>query len=186
MRSLALLVMLAVAILVGRIAEDNGWSRYLPQNVDDAQAQGITYNVRSYLDEKGVVNSGLIADAINKYSGDLDVTLILAICEVESEWDEGAISNMGAVGLMQVRPYYSNGKSLWYDWLREKKIIKKASDLTKIEPNIRSGCAILRECLKGKTGIATALWKYNGKPQKMLSYLDLVITKQNRILKEIH
>ncbi len=76
--------------------------------------------------------------------------LVLALMEVESRFDRWAVSPAGAVGLMQVMPF----------WPRE---LGVQNQLVKIAPNIRMGCEILRYYLRVEHRNWTlALARYNG------------------------
>ncbi len=81
----------------------------------------------------------------------LNPQLVLAVMEVESNFDKFAISKAGARGLMQVMPF-------WRD-----EIGKEDDNLFDIETNIRYGCAILSIYLeKERKRMAPALARYNG------------------------
>jgi soluble lytic murein transglycosylase-like protein len=76
--------------------------------------------------------------------------LVLALMEVESRFDRWAVSPAGAVGLMQVMPF----------WPRE---LGVSNQLVKIAPNIRMGCEILRYYLRIEHhNWSAALARYNG------------------------
>jgi soluble lytic murein transglycosylase-like protein len=76
--------------------------------------------------------------------------LVLALIEVESRFDRWAVSPAGAVGLMQVMPF----------WPRE---LGVQNQLVKVEPNIRMGCEILRYYLRIENrNWSRALARYNG------------------------
>jgi soluble lytic murein transglycosylase-like protein len=76
--------------------------------------------------------------------------LVLALIEVESRFDRWAVSPAGAVGLMQVMPF----------WPRQ---LGVQNQLVKVEPNIRMGCEILRYYLRVENRNWTrALARYNG------------------------
>jgi soluble lytic murein transglycosylase-like protein len=76
--------------------------------------------------------------------------LVLALMEVESRFDRWAVSPAGAVGLMQVMPF----------WPRE---LGVQNQLVKVAPNIRMGCGILRYYLRVEHRNWTlALARYNG------------------------
>ena len=76
--------------------------------------------------------------------------LVLALMEVESRFDRWAVSPAGAVGLMQVMPF----------WPRE---LGVQNQLVKIAPNIRMGCEILRYYLRAEHhNWSLALARYNG------------------------
>ncbi len=81
----------------------------------------------------------------------LDPQLVLAVIEVESNFDRFAISNAGAIGLMQIMPF-------WRD-----EIGHPSDNLLDIETNLRYGCAILSIYLKReKKDMTSALARYNG------------------------
>ena len=77
--------------------------------------------------------------------------LVLALIQVESKFDPYAVSNAGAVGLMQIMPF----------WL---KLIGRANDsLVHAQTNLRMGCTILKYYLQKSHGdIREALQRYNG------------------------
>lgn len=77
--------------------------------------------------------------------------LILAVIETESNFDRYAISVAGAIGLMQIMPF----------WLDE--IGRPNDNLLHVETNLRYGCTILRFYLdKEKGDLRRALGRYNG------------------------
>jgi soluble lytic murein transglycosylase-like protein len=77
--------------------------------------------------------------------------LVLAVIEVESNFDRFAISSAGAMGLMQVMPF----------WLDE--IGKPGDNLFDTRTNLRMGCTILKYYLDKENGNLTpALARYNG------------------------
>lgn len=81
----------------------------------------------------------------------LSPQLVLAIIEVESNFDRFAISRVGAQGLMQIMPF----------WLRE--IGHDDDSLFDIKTNLRMGCTILRHYLnKEKNNYIRALGRYHG------------------------
>lgn len=87
---------------------------------------------------------------------DLEPELVLAVIDVESNFEKYAISVVGARGLMQIMPF----------WLDE--IGRPNDNLFDIKTNIRMGCTILRHYLNKEDGnIARALGRYNGSLGKM-------------------
>ncbi|MFQ5642427.1 MAG: lytic transglycosylase domain-containing protein [Thiogranum sp.] len=87
---------------------------------------------------------------------DLPPEMVLALIEVESNFDRFAISYAGARGLMQVMPF----------WLDE--IGRPDDDLFDIHTNLRMGCTILSLYLKREKGDRTrALARYNGSVGKV-------------------
>ena len=82
---------------------------------------------------------------------DLHPELVLAVIDVESNFDRFAISTAGAQGLMQVMPF----------WLKE--IGKPRDSLFNVRTNLRMGCTILKYYLnKEKGDLTRALARYNG------------------------
>ena len=81
----------------------------------------------------------------------IEPELVLALIEVESAFDEFAISVSGARGLMQVMPF----------WLDEIGLSDK--NLFKIRTNLRMGCTILRYYMDMEpNNLGRALARYNG------------------------
>ncbi len=81
----------------------------------------------------------------------LQPELVLAIINVESNYDRFAISSAGARGLMQIMPF----------WLDE--IGRPEDNLFHIQTNIRFGCTILSYYLERENGdMYRALARYNG------------------------
>ncbi len=81
----------------------------------------------------------------------LDPELVLAVIEVESNFDPWAISHAGAIGLMQVMPF----------WLDE--IGRPGDNLFDPATNVRMGCEILKHYLDIERGnLIRALARYNG------------------------
>jgi soluble lytic murein transglycosylase-like protein len=81
----------------------------------------------------------------------LEPELVLALIQVESNFDRFAISSAGARGLMQVMPF----------WLQE--IGRPEDNLFQIATNLRFGCTILRLYLDREKGnLSRALARYNG------------------------
>ncbi len=96
---------------------------------------------------------------------DLPPELVLAVIEVESNFDRYAVSVAGALGLMQVMPF----------WLDE--IGRPEDNLLHTDTNLRYGCTILRFYLDKESGdLRRALGRYNGSLGKR-KYPNKVIDK---------
>jgi len=81
----------------------------------------------------------------------LDPELVLALIEVESNFNKYAVSRAGARGYMQVMPF----------WVKE--IGTKGHNLFHLRINLRYGCTILRYYLDIEKGdLYRALGRYNG------------------------
>ncbi len=82
---------------------------------------------------------------------DLEPELVLAVIEVESNFDTYAVSVAGALGLMQIMPF-------WRD-----EIGRPDDNLIHLETNLRYGCTILKFYLDKENGdLRRALGRYNG------------------------
>ncbi|OUM01375.1 lytic transglycosylase domain-containing protein [Variovorax sp. JS1663] len=82
----------------------------------------------------------------------LDVSLVLGLIQVESNFRKFAVSSAGARGLMQVMPFWTrvigDGDS---------------STLFRMQTNLRFGCVILRHYLDREAGdLFMTLGRYNG------------------------
>ncbi len=94
--------------------------------------------------------------------------LVMAVMQVESDFNRWAVSASGAVGLMQVMPYWPERLGM------------KRYELVHVTPNIRMGCAILRFYLKyTHDDVRLALEKYNGSVGHP-EYPDRVLTDWER------
>jgi len=99
---------------------------------------------------------------------ELPPELILAVIEVESNFDRYAVSVAGALGLMQVMPF----------WIEE--IGRPNDNLLHIDTNLRYGCEILRFYYeKENRDLRRALERYNGSLGKR-KYPNKVIDKLSR------
>lgn len=96
---------------------------------------------------------------------DVAPELVLAVIDVESNFDRFAISVAGARGLMQIMPF----------WLDE--IGRPNDNLFYIQTNLRLGCTILKYYLDMEQGdLKRALGRYNGSLGKR-HYPNLVLDK---------
>jgi len=102
----------------------------------------------------------------SKRSG-LDVSLVLGLIQVESNFRKFAVSSAGARGLMQVMPFWTrvigDGDS---------------SQLFRMQTNLRFGCVILRHYLDRERGdLFMTLGRYNGSRGRA-PYPDAVFANQ--------
>lgn len=95
----------------------------------------------------------------------LDVSMVLGLIQVESNFRKFAVSRAGARGYMQVMPF-------WTRVLAD----GDAGKLFHLQTNLRFGCVILRHYLDRERGdVFMALGRYNGsrgKPQYPNAVLD--------------
>ena len=90
-----------------------------------------------------------IIKEVSKYK---NKKLLLAMIEVESNFNREAISKKNAKGLLQIRP------SVWHKELKKQGIVEKHSDYFTIKKNIKAGNYILMKYQK----------KYKGDNKKAL------------------
>lgn len=94
--------------------------------------------------------------------------LVMALIAVESRFDRWAVSSAGAVGLMQVMPFWPERLGM------------RRYELVRVAPNVHMGCAILRYYLGYEhNDVRKALARYNGSPGKR-DYPDRVLTAWRR------
>jgi len=94
--------------------------------------------------------------------------LVMAVMDVESRFDRWAVSSAGAVGLMQVMPFWPEQLGI------------RRYELIHIGPNIHMGCAILRYYLRyERNDVRKALARYNGSIGQR-DYPDRVISQWTR------
>ncbi len=99
---------------------------------------------------------------------ELPPELVLAVIEVESNFDRYAVSVAGAIGLMQIMPF----------WLDE--IGRPDDNLLHLDTNLRYGCTILKFYMDKENGdLRRALGRYNGSLGKR-TYPNKVIDKLTR------
>ncbi len=81
----------------------------------------------------------------------LSPEVVLAVIEIESHFDPFAVSHAGALGIMQVMPFWKN------------EIGRPDDNLIDTDTNLRYGCTILKYYLdKEKGHLPDALARYNG------------------------
>ena len=94
--------------------------------------------------------------------------LVMAVIDIESRFERYAVSSAGAVGLMQVMPFWPEQLGM------------KRHQLTQVDANMRMGCAILRHYLqRERNDVRRALARYNGSVGRR-EYPDLVIGRWTR------
>ena len=109
-----------------------------------------------------------ILKTVHKHATHVDVPaeLVLAVIDVESNFDRFAISSTSALGLMQVMPFWI--KELGY---------KDKNALFNIETNILLGCQILKFYLQMERGnLVQGLARYNGSVGRR-GYSDRVLDR---------
>ena len=93
----------------------------------------------------------------------IDPELILAVIDVESRFNRFAVSRVGALGVMQIMPFWKN------------EIGRREDNLSQIDINVRYGAAILAHYIERSNGdLVQALSRYNG-AHGLLHYPDRVL-----------
>lgn len=119
-------------------------------------------------DERMAILKTVFCEANRPGEVKLPPGLVMAVIEIESNFNRYAVSYAGAVGLMQVMPFWPESLGM------------RRHQLVKTPENIRMGCAILRHYLKReKNDVARALARYNGSVGKRW-YSDKVIAQWTR------
>ncbi len=97
----------------------------------------------------------------------LDPQLVLAVIDVESSFNRDAVSKSGAIGLMQVMPFWQEV----YDM--------PDADLSNPLVSVRFGCNILRHYMDRYDNVRNALAAYNGS-LGFSTYPDRVIARYRK------
>ncbi len=97
----------------------------------------------------------------------LDPQLVLAVIDIESNFNRNALSHAGAQGLMQVMPFW------------KKEIGEESDDLYNPITSLRYGCKILRHYLDIYPNAVEALAAYNGSHGRTV-YPDKVFGRLKR------
>jgi soluble lytic murein transglycosylase-like protein len=102
----------------------------------------------------------------------LDVSLVLGLIQVESNFRQFAVSSAGARGLMQVMPFWTRAIG-----------DGDPSVLFKMQANLRFGCVILRHYLvdRERGDLFMALGRYNGSRGRS-PYPDAVFANQRNYI----
>jgi soluble lytic murein transglycosylase len=109
---------------------------------------------------RGLVAHAVLAEA--KHAG-VDPLLVLALMDVESSFDPAAVSDAGAVGLMQLRESTLRGEA-------------ERSGLPSVDPldpvtNVCAGVRYLRRLIDAFGDVDVALMAYNAGPNRILGHL---------------
>jgi soluble lytic murein transglycosylase-like protein len=167
-RTLLGTVLLAYSALAGAAAppqQDPELRGVVQQAISEAQCFADKYDsavwftlmepkLRRYVkdkDERLQILQTVFCEAHRANATLLPPGLVMAVLDVESGFDHWAVSSAGAVGLMQVMPFWPERLGM------------HRYELTHIEPNLHMGCAILRFYLDAeRRDVRKALERYNG------------------------
>ena len=158
-----LLLLLSLSVTANTEVEDDAELRaFLKNTITDAHSFNDRFDAEVWLVDMSARLSRFIDDpeqrlellkAVHREAkkANLKPDLVLALIEVESHFDNYAISRVGAQGLMQVMPFW------------KKEIGRPQDNLTDIDTNLSYGCRILQFYLKKEQGNwMNALARYNG------------------------
>lgn len=141
---------------------DPGLRRALREAVENADSFVDRFDAEVWLTDMSQRLAGQVPDTaermlilryVHRHAAmfDLPPELVLAVIDVESNFDRYAISWAGALGLMQVMPFWRN------------EIGRPDDDLHDIQTNLLYGCRILAYYLEMEDGDRrAALARYNG------------------------
>jgi len=140
-----------------------------PDFEETVWVQDIVQTILPWVSDES--EAAVIAHWVYVYSVrfDLSPELVLGIIAVESQFDHFAVSNAGAIGLMQVMPFWKN------------ELGAPADNLLKIETNVRYGCAIIRHYIDRYKKLDLALAAYNGSLGRM-KYPDKIYAAMKRFM----
>lgn len=99
----------------------------------------------------------------------IPVRLLISIASAESNFDPNIISKKGAVGVMQVMPF----------WVKEMTELSSVYDLFNIEKNIDAGADVLAQYRKRFGHIKTTITAYNRGETKVARYLAVGMDPSN-------
>ncbi len=141
---------------------DGSMRRHLHQTISDTGSFHNPYNAEVWLVDMSLRLEPYIKDEYERLDllktvhqeaarNGLLPELVLSVIHTESTFDKYAVSSAGALGLMQVMPF----------WKYE--LGRKSDNLIDMETNIRYGTSILSYYLKLEKGnVIRALARYNG------------------------
>lgn len=147
-----------------RLAFDNTESFEDPY-VGDVWLATMSTNLTRFIKDPEQRNELLRAVHSEAKRANLEPGLVLAVIQVESAFDTYAISYAGALGLMQIMPFWKND------------IGRENDNLLDARTNLRYGTTILAHYIEVEKGsVIRALARYNGSrgqtwyPQRVLNF----------------
>ncbi|MEX2494468.1 MAG: lytic transglycosylase domain-containing protein [Woeseia sp.] len=157
-----LLVLLGVTVQAQEAAPDPALRELLRQAASDATSFPDRFDAEVWLNDMSNRLARQVREPDERIEilqrvhheatrAELPPELVLAVIDVESNFDRFALSHVGARGLMQIMPF----------WLDE--IGRPDDNLFHIDTNLRFGCTILRYYYDMEKGdLQRALGRYNG------------------------
>lgn len=153
---------------------DEALRQLLKQSVEEADSFDDRFDAEVWLVSKSAAIKRFIKDPQEQFRilrlvhreatrANLPADLVLAVIQIESAFDPYAVSSAGAMGMMQVMPFW------------KKEIGREEDNLIDLETNLRYGCTILKYYIDKEQGRWTeGLARYNGSygkywyPEKVL------------------
>jgi soluble lytic murein transglycosylase-like protein len=142
-----------VRLLMSQSVADNEpkFSSFETKEEEDKWIVKYSNHLSNYLDDKDEIVLLLKTIHYEATRAGLDPLLVMGIIQIESRFNKYAISSVGAMGYMQVMPFW------------QKSIGDKQQNLFFLRTNLRYGCTILRHYLELEKGnLFLALGRYNG------------------------
>lgn len=140
----------------------------------DNKKPSLGYHVIKVLKKRsnGFSRSELIkaAGAIIRYSkeNDHDPFLLMAVIDTESNFRRSVVSNKGAVGLMQIRPFVARGLARELDIHPD----IAANSLEDMDTNLRIGSYYLAKMIRRFGDLSLALEAYNLGPTRLSMFIQ--------------
>lgn len=153
---------------------DDALRQLLKQSVEEADSFDDRFDAEVWLVSKSASIGRFIKDPQEQFRilrlvhreatrANLPADLVLAVIQIESAFDPYAVSSAGAMGMMQVMPFW------------KKEIGRENDNLIDLETNLRYGCTILKYYIDKEQGRwSEGLARYNGSygkfwyPEKVL------------------
>ncbi len=154
----------ALALLPSSIGRHDGPSPPRPPPARPARVDPLTTLILARMPSATIELAGTIASTVRAgaHRGQLDPLLVLAVIEVESEWEADAVSGHGARGLMQLR------KAALADSERAAGV--PPGDVHDAVHNVRMGIRYLARMVEKFGDVDLGLMAYNAGPSRLLSY----------------
>ena len=153
---------------------DDALLKLLKESVEQADSFDDRFDAEVWLVAKSAPLERFIKDPEERFRilrlvhreatrADIPADLVLAVIQIESAFDPYAVSRVGAMGMMQIMPFW------------KKEIGRENDNLIDMETNLRYGCTILKYYIDKEQGRwAEGLARYNGSygkywyPEKVL------------------
>jgi soluble lytic murein transglycosylase len=163
-RAAAVAIGAALAIAPSSVGSHQGPGSSRPSSAPRARIDPLATLILARMPSAGVELAGALASAVRagaQRSG-LDPLLVMAVIEVESDWEAAAVSGHGARGLMQLR------KAAMIE--AERAAGALPGDVHDPVHNVRMGIRYLAQMVEKFGDVDLGLMAYNAGPGRLLSY----------------